>query len=220
MSVLNKFMGDIKRMKQQSGFTLVEIAIVLVIIGLLLGGVLKGQELINNARAKNIENEVNNIKTAIYSYQDRYRAFPGDDKKADRFTDIGTCPTSKLCGDSDGNIEGIFDSTTANVESRLFWLHLRNAGLIAGATDDQAQPNNVFNGLIGVSTTLKDKGVDIPGVYIGFSNIPENIALIIESRLDDGKPNSGSIQAQKNDGSQTDANSYKKGEFYRLYFAL
>ena len=139
-------------MKKQSGFTLVEIAIVLVIIGLLLGGVLKGQELINNAKAKNIENEVNNIKTAIYSYQDRYRALPGDDKKADRFNDID----SSSVGDSNGKIKGNFDSTTDNIESRLFWLHLRNAGLIVGATDDQNQPNNVFNGLIGISTTLKD----------------------------------------------------------------
>jgi prepilin-type N-terminal cleavage/methylation domain-containing protein len=202
-------------MKKQSGFTLVEIAIVLVIIGLLLGGVLKGQELINNAKAKNIEAEVNNIKTAIYSYQDRYRALPGDDKKADRFNDID----SSSVGDNNGKIKGTFDSTTDNIESRLFWLHLRNAGLIVGATDDQNQPNNVFNGLIGISTTLKDNGVDIPGTYIGFSNIPENIALIIESHLDDGKPNSGSIQAHKNDGTKTDTN-YKKGEIYRLYFAL
>ncbi len=206
-------------MKKQFGFTLVEIAIVLVIIGLLLGGVLKGQEIINNARARNIENEFNSIKAAIYTYQDRYRAFPGDDKKADRFTDIATCPASNLCGDSNGKIAGAYDSTTANDESRLFWLHLRNAGLIAGATDDQDQPNNVFGGLIGISTTLSGAGVTISGVYIGFSNIPGKIAVIIESRLDDGKPNSGSIQAHKNDGTTASGN-YAEGELYQLYFAL
>ena len=203
-------------MKKQSGFTLIEIAIVLVIIGLLLGGVLKGQELINNAKAKNIENEVTNIRTAIYSYQDRYRALPGDDNKADRFTGITTCTDN--CGNSNGTIEGVFNSSTANVESRLFWLHLRNAGLIEGATDDQDQPNNVFNGLIGISSETLT-GVNISGIYIGFSNIPANIAIIIESRLDDGKPNSGSIQANKNaDGSAV--SSYTEGELYRLYFAL
>ena len=212
-------MGTEKIMKKQSGFTLVEIAIVLVIIGLLLGGVLKGQEIINNARAKNIENEFNSIKAAIYTYQDRYRAFPGDDKKADRFTDVATCPASNLCGDSNGKIEGDYDSTTANHESRLFWLHLRNAGLIAGATDDQDQPNNVFGGFIGISTILSGAGVDISGVYIGFSNIPGKIAVIIESRLDDGEPNSGSIQAHKNDGATASGN-YAEGELYRLYFTL
>jgi len=206
-------------MKKQSGFTLVEIAIVLVIIGLLLGGVLKGQEIINNARAKNIENEFSSIKAAIYTYQDRYRTFPGDDKKADRFTDIDDCSDSDLCGDSDGIIEGDYDSTTDNDESRLFWLHLRNASLIAGATTDQDQPNNVFGGLIGISTTLNGAGVTISGVYIGFSNIPANIAVIIESRIDDGAPNAGSIQAHKNDGTSASGN-YTEGELYRLYFTL
>src|SRR6185369_11562322 len=64
------------------GFTLIEIAIVLVIIGLLLGGVLKGQELINNARVKSFANDFRNIPVAIYAYQDRYRAIPGDDAQA------------------------------------------------------------------------------------------------------------------------------------------
>ncbi len=203
-------------MKKQSGFTLVEIAIVLVIIGLLLGGVLKGQEIINNARARNIENEFNSIKAAIYTYQDRYRAFPGDDKKADRFTGIG----KTTIGNSDGKITGAFDLDSGNDESRLFWLHLRKAGLIVGDTDDKNQPNNVFGGLIGISSTdLSNEGVSIPGVYIGFSNIPGKIAVIIESRLDDGKPNSGSIQAHKNDGTTASGN-YAEGELYRLYFAL
>ncbi|MDP3686236.1 MAG: prepilin-type N-terminal cleavage/methylation domain-containing protein, partial [Sulfurimicrobium sp.] len=57
---------------QQQGFTLIEIAIVLVIIGLLLGGVLKGQELINNARVRNIINQQDGIKAAYFGFQDRY----------------------------------------------------------------------------------------------------------------------------------------------------
>ncbi len=67
---------------QQSGFTLVEIAIVLVIIGLLLGGILKGQELINSARVKNLANDFRVIPTYIYAYQDKFRALPGDDSAA------------------------------------------------------------------------------------------------------------------------------------------
>src|SRR6266568_6201179 len=66
----------------QAGFTLVEIAIVLVIIGLLLGGILKGQEMITQARIKNVINDFNGITAAVNSYQDRYRALPGDDKNA------------------------------------------------------------------------------------------------------------------------------------------
>jgi prepilin-type N-terminal cleavage/methylation domain-containing protein len=74
--------------KQQSGFTLVEIAIVLVIIGLLLGGVLKGQELINSAKVKNMIGDFRTVSSLIYAYQDRFKAFPGDQNQAqltDRF---------------------------------------------------------------------------------------------------------------------------------------
>src|SRR5574337_583394 len=69
-------------MRKQMGFTLVEIAVVLVIIGLLLGGVLKGQELIAQAKIRNVANDFNGLTAAIYSYQDRYRALPGDDSRA------------------------------------------------------------------------------------------------------------------------------------------
>ena len=67
---------------RQSGFTLVEIAIVLVIIGLLIGGVLKGREMITNAKIKRIENDFAGVSAAIYAYQDRYGVLPGDDPAA------------------------------------------------------------------------------------------------------------------------------------------
>ena len=64
--------------RKQSGFTLVEIAIVLVIIGLLLGGILKGQELINSARVRNLADTTTGIQAAYYGFIDRYRRVPGD----------------------------------------------------------------------------------------------------------------------------------------------
>ena len=64
---------------RQRGFTLIEIAIVLVIIGLLLGGVLKGQELIDSAKVKNLATDYKNIPIFIYGYQDKFKALPGDD---------------------------------------------------------------------------------------------------------------------------------------------
>src|SRR6195256_1766301 len=70
------------RNSTEGGFTLVEIAIVLVIIGLLLGGILKGQEMITQAKIKNIVNDFNGVTVAVTSYQDRYRSLPGDDQNA------------------------------------------------------------------------------------------------------------------------------------------
>ncbi|MEQ9023070.1 MAG: prepilin-type N-terminal cleavage/methylation domain-containing protein, partial [Pseudomonadales bacterium] len=71
-----------KTPRSQAGFTLIEIAVVLVIIGLLLGGVLQGQQLIENSRVKSATNDFNGIAAAAFSYQDRYGRLPGDDPNA------------------------------------------------------------------------------------------------------------------------------------------
>src|SRR3990167_1644265 len=94
--------------RNQSGFTLIEIAIVLVIIGLLIGGVLKGQELINSAKVKNLATDFKNIPVFIYGYQDKYRAFPGDDSSAT--THLGAACAAP-CANGDGN--GVLGSSTA-----------------------------------------------------------------------------------------------------------
>lgn len=204
---------EANKMKKQTGFTLVEIAIVMVIIGLLLGGVLKGQEMITNAKVKGIEADFNGVTAALYSYQDRYRALPGDDKKATRFG--ATVPI----GNRDGKIGGAFYSTTADVESRLFWLHLRNAGLVAGDTttaDGQDQPLNKAGGIMGVSTGYTT--VIIPSHFIGFTDIPQDIAQIIEAHGDNEKSDSGSILGTKTD--ETTGNDYADDDLYYLFFKL
>src|SRR6185312_9721697 len=86
--------------KAESGFTLIEIAIVLVIIGLLLGGVLKGQELITGARVRNLIQQQDGIKAAYFGFLDRYRALPGDYASATK-----TINGATKDGDADGQIE-------------------------------------------------------------------------------------------------------------------
>jgi prepilin-type N-terminal cleavage/methylation domain-containing protein len=209
-------------MRQQAGFTLVEIAIVLVIIGLLLGGVLKGQEIITNAKIKNLESDFNGISAAIYSYQDRYRAIPGDDKNtATRWG--ATVPS----GDGNSKIAAgatihKFDSTTAGEESRLFWLHLRNAGLVTGAKTSQDQPLNAFGGITGVSNDSNangstSTGTTIPGLFVGFTQIPGNIAVILETQSDDQLANTGSIRSDQSDYTVNNGSSLV---LHKLYFAL
>src|SRR5688572_1656622 len=77
-----KIMEGSNMRKPQAGFTLIEIAIVLVIIGLLLGGVLKGQELITAARVRNLISNQDGVKAAYFGFLDRFRALPGDYSQA------------------------------------------------------------------------------------------------------------------------------------------
>jgi len=99
-------------MKKTQGFTLVEIAIVLVIIGLLLGGILKGQEMITQAKIKNVIADMSGVSAAMYGYQDRYRALPGDDKNATRW---GLTPPATS---GDGVIEGAYSPAAAASAAR------------------------------------------------------------------------------------------------------
>src|SRR2546423_2960506 len=97
------------RNSTDAGFTLVEIAIVLVIIGLLLGGILKGQEMITQAKIKNVVNDFNGITVAVTSYQDRYRFLPGDDKGAS----VRWTVQNPASGDGSGVIAGNYNATAA-----------------------------------------------------------------------------------------------------------
>lgn len=182
-------------MRRQSGFTLVEIAIVLVVIGLLLGGVLKGQELVMNAQIRNSINDYNNVAWARFAYQDRYRAIPGDDNTASaRWTE-----TSATDGDGDGTLEGDWqasgneDGSDGSTEETVrFWHHLRNDNLIAGSRDgtaaaSYANPQNAFNGLTGVQLDAFDPSNNgIFGDVICQSAIPAKAAILIDTRIDDG----------------------------------
>lgn len=173
------------------GFTLVEIAIVLVIIGLLLGGVLKGQELINQAKIKNVANDLNGISAAIYAYQDRYKRLPGDDPGATRWA-LVTTP-----GDGDNVIEGAggYASTTDAEETRMFWLDLRLAGFVAGATNTipigSTQPLNAAGGIMGVQSG----GFALAGTIICTGSLPAKIAQAIDSQFDDGSAITGNVRA-------------------------
>ena len=183
---------------QQGGFTLVEIAIVLVIIGLLLGGVLKGQELITQAKIKNIANDLNGMAAAIYGYQDRYKKFPGDDSgAATRW--INPLATN---GSGDGQISGEFNSKTVGDESREFWQHLRLSGFVGGDTATKDQPNNSVGGIVGVQTNTGPVGaVELAGLVVCSSNLPGKIANAIDAQFDDGASARGVVRGYTQAGS-------------------
>ena len=177
------------QLAKQKGFTLVEIAIVLVIVGLLIGGVLKGQEMITNAKLKRIESDNAGIAAAMFSYQDRYLQLPGDDDSAStRFTIFNA--VANINGDSDGVISGNWVAA-ADTETSNFWRHLRAAGLIPGGGLDATQPTNAYGGNIGI----RNGSLQIAGHVTVFGSIEGPIATIIEARLDDGSPQTGRIQS-------------------------
>lgn len=114
---------------RQSGFTLIEIALVMVIIGLLIGGVLKGQALIDNAKIKSVVNDMKGVQTAYYAYFDRMRAYPTADAN--------------------------YTATTANT----FWGQVRTQGFLNGDPASLVPGVNAMGGDIGVVNGVASTGI-------------------------------------------------------------
>lgn len=193
-------------MRKQNGFTLIEIAIVLVIIGLLLGGVLKGQELINAARVRNIASQLDGVKVAYLGFLDRYRAYPGDIPTAVAATQIpGTgsvgCAAAGTCGN------GRIDPN----ENLLVWYHLARAGFITGSFS-----GTVDAGAVAQTPTSTDSPANPYGGYLMLANdndygdvnavtnavlnlktggiMPVAVIAEIDRKVDDGQPGTGSFR--------------------------
>ena len=187
--------------KGQSGFTLVEIAIVLVIIGLLLGGVLKGQELIEQSKIKRVVNDFNNISAAFATYQDRYKSLPGDDiNAATRWTTVIGGATAATAGNGDNimtaTLAQVFTGTAAN-EGGLAWQHLRASGLVSGdmgtAATSTTPEQTPFNSSYGFGVSATAFALGIAPTFC--ASLPPKAAEQLDRQLDDGRPGTGKIRA-------------------------
>lgn len=212
---------------KQTGFTLVEIAIVLVIIGLLLGGVLKGQELINSAKVKNIANDFRTIPLFIYGYQDKFKRLPGDDPNvASRFGSDGTLATVPAGKTGNGIIDGTWESKDLGSENVLFWQHVRLAGLAAGSTDFSTEakaslPSNAEGGQIGIQMTPPIKGLS-GTYYVCSTGINSKLAMQLDTTLDDGAGSSGTLRAQEGGATDVtkDGATYADSKTYTVCLAF
>lgn len=129
----------------QRAFSLVELSIVLVILGLLVGGVLSGQSLIRASELRSLASDLARYQTAVYTFRDKYFALPGDMTNATTFWGVrastgsdATChqtinSTTGTCnGDGNGSIDFIAGDATAGGERFAGWQHLARAGLVEG----------------------------------------------------------------------------------------
>ena len=186
---------------RQTGFTLVEIAIVLVIVGLILGGVFQGQALVDSARVRAMNSEIDGIRTAMVSFQERYSSKPGDFAKAPLQID-----SSAIAGNGNGRIDD-------SAERAGVWQQLSLAGFISGSYDgSQATagssndvdcgpltcPQNPFSGYYKVSYSAQ--AADAVGlaqeIFTG-SQIPASILAQLDARLDDGVANTGRFRVHQ-----------------------
>ena len=179
----------IKVARGQAGFTLIEIAIVLVIIGLLLGGILQGQSLISSARVRNLISQADGVKAAFYGFQDRYRALPGDFSQATLLI-----PGANQNGDGNGQITG--------TESIAVWDHLSHAGFITGtyvynvtesSTTTPTNPWNAYYQLIYDRTYAGPAPTDRHNLKLG-NQIPVEIMAELDRKLDDGRATTGVVR--------------------------
>jgi len=130
------------RQTPRHAFTLVELSIVLVILGLLVGGVVAGQSLIRASEVRRSTVEFDIYRTAISTFRAKYGTLPGDfDKAADIWgTDPTGCPwgtyaakRKETCnGDGNGKISTFGDYSGTYYEIYRAWQHLANAGYIEG----------------------------------------------------------------------------------------
>lgn len=207
---------------QNSGFTLVEVSIVLVVIGLLIGSVLVAVNILQSARITSTISTLQSIQSAVSTYNQNYGAVPGDDVQAkQRFGVSNQGGGNGIVGTSSSyNSSAALADGDGATESSLVWSHLRAAGLIKGPStgaDATKQPGNPFGGIFGIQNgAFSSDGIPTGTNVVCIDKIPGSAAVIIDQRQDDGNPQTGNIRAGTSITGAAAANPYVETTVYIL----
>jgi prepilin-type N-terminal cleavage/methylation domain-containing protein len=192
--------------RAQRGFTLLEIVIVVLIAGMVLAGVVKGQEMVTSAKIKRLSGQLDEIRAAFLGFEDRYRALPGDYDNALAALDCGA--SACLHGNGDDRIRAN-ETPVAGSQVRediLVWTHLTRSGLLKGEYTmlDGETTANARNTSTNPYGALMQIAFD--GVYgVGGNStphhalktgpqIPVEVLAELDSKVDDGHPYGGTLQ--------------------------
>ena len=177
--------------KINAGFSLIEVAIAVLVISLVATFSLKGRDLIQTARLRAVMEQADTFRLAVQTFMEKYNAIPGDLTDASELID-----SSLTNGDGSGNISTLSDA-------KRFWSHLSKAGLLNNELIN-GLPTSKIGGYFSVSSTLNGK----PGIWLILSKgttdnssfrglLTPDQAYYIDKNSDDGSPNSGNVQAIK-----------------------
>lgn len=220
---------------KKTGFSLVELSIVLIIIGLLISGVVASKQLINQAKIRNIISNANNYQTAINTFVLEFDQLPGDFN--DAVNALG-CAAPCVNGNNNGQITTASATAGAHEEGINAWAHLSLAETINGSFS--VPTNN--NDQISAGTNLPDiSGIGAFGLYYGtlqtFARNHLTIAAVdtggtnktefwdnpalttadakkIDSKIDDGIPTKGNVLGE--DGGGVTASDCDNSGVYNL----
>lgn len=199
-------------MNTKNGFTLVELAIALMVIGLLIGGVLKGQELIENARVTQTVRQLKSYDAATLIFRNTYNALPGDIKRPNRIPNC-TDEACSMAGDGNGRIYDATGGGSDMHEAFNFFPHLTKAGMIQGpeggtadematASDNDSLEHDLFFPKFPFDQITYIymwwiAGWIPAGNYHYMYRVPGKVAQALDDKIDDGIASTGSMRAEE-----------------------
>ncbi len=224
------------------GFTLVEIAIVVILVGLAAAAVVKGTDMVQTVRKQALQTEIKSTKTAFEAFKKKYNALPGDMLNATaRFQNCsGTCVNGNgdtFIGTPNSPISGAYALGGTDGEYQQFWEHLHKAGLRQTAL----APVPKAGGTLMVRSINQDlcyaagQPAKLQGIwlvwqlqpYIAADTSPvisPREAMLIDRKYDDGKPGWGNVRSAgaanflaNNDGCKTDPDTYVSSDNKTCY---